>query len=221
MMPKMEKKDLKICRQIKPILCVADVMMPVMDGLEFCKELKNDEFISHIPVVLLTALSENEDKVKGYETGADGYLVKPFEPSLLKTVIENIIKSRLELKQKFSGEVESKISLLTHSPIDEEFMEKVTNLINDNLSEVDLSTEFLCDKLGVSSSKLYRKIKELTDLAPNEFIRTIRLKKSAELLKTKKYNVSEVTDLVGFNDPLYFSRCFKKQFGFPPSKLIN
>ncbi|MBZ4041074.1 hybrid sensor histidine kinase/response regulator [Flavobacterium hibisci] len=215
------EEGLKICRQIKPILCVADVMMPVMDGLEFCKELKNDEFISHIPVVLLTALGENVDKVKGYEIGADGYLVKPFEPTLLKSVIENVIKSRLDLKAKFSGEVESKVSLLTHSPIDEEFMEKITALINENLSELDLSTEFLCDKLSVSSSKLYRKIKELTDLAPNEFIRTIRLKKSAELLKTKKYNVSEVTNMVGFNDPLYFSRCFKKQFGFPPSKLIN
>lgn len=214
-------EGLEICRQIKPIICIADVMMPIMNGLEFCKELKNDEFISHIPVVLLTALSENEDKVRGYGSGADGYLVKPFDPSLLKTVIENIIKSRLELKSKFSGEVESEISLLTHSPIDEEFMKKVTGLIDENLSEVDLSTAFLCDNLGVSSSKLYRKIKELTDLAPNEFIRTIRLKKSAELLKTKKYNVSEVTSLVGFNDPLYFSRCFKKQFGFPPSKLIN
>lgn len=214
-------EGLKICRQIKPILCVADVMMPVMNGLEFCTELKKDEFISHIPVVLLTALSENEDKVKGYGIGADGYIVKPFEPSLLKTVIENIIKSRLELKEKFSGEVESKVGLLTHSPIDEEFMTKITALINDNLDEIDLSTEFLCDKLGVSSSKLYRKIKELTDLAPNEFIRTIRLKKAAQLLKTKRYNVSEVTELVGFNDPLYFSRCFKKQFGFPPSKLIN
>ncbi|MFV8325850.1 hybrid sensor histidine kinase/response regulator transcription factor [Flavobacterium sp. ZS1P14] len=215
------EEGLKICRQIKPILCVADVMMPVMGGLEFCKELKNDEFISHIPIVLLTALAENVDKVKGYDMGADGYLVKPFEPLLLKTVIENIIKSRLELKLKFSGEVESNISLLTHSPIDEEFMAKITGLINNNLSELDLSTDYLCDKMGVSSSKLYRKIKELTDLAPNEFIRTIRLKKSAELLKTKKYNVSEVTNLVGFNDPLYFSRCFKKQFGFPPSKLIN
>jgi len=214
-------EGLKICRQIKPILCVSDVMMPVMDGIEFCTELKNDEFISHIPVVLLTALSENEDKVRGYGIGADGYIVKPFEPSLLKTVIENIIKSRLDLMAKFSGEVESKVGLLTHSPIDEEFMTKITNLINDNLSEIELSTEFLCDKLGVSSSKLYRKIKELTDLAPNEFIRTIRLKKAAQLLKTKRYNVSEVTELVGFNDPLYFSRCFKKQFGFPPSKLIS
>jgi len=215
------EEGLKICKQIKPILCVADVMMPVMDGLQFCDELKKDEFISHIPVVLLTALSENEDKVKGYAIGADGYLVKPFEPSLLKTVIENIIKSRAELKLKFSGEVESNVSLLTHSPVDEEFMLKVTTLINDNLSDIDLSTEYLCDKLRISYPKLYKKIKELTDLAPNEFIRTIRLKKSAELLKTKKYNVTEVTNLVGFNDPLYFSRCFKKQFGFPPSKLIN
>ncbi len=215
------EEGLRICRQIKPIICVADIMMPVMNGLDFCKELKSDEFISHIPVVLLTALSENEDKVKGYGIGADAYLVKPFDPSLLKTVIENIIKTRLELKAKFSGEVESEIGLLTHSPIDEEFMEKVTTLINDNLSEVDLSTAYLCNELGVSSSKLYRKIKELTDLAPNEFIRTIRLKKSAQLLKTKQYNVSEVTNLVGFNDPLYFSRCFKKQFGFPPSKLIK
>ncbi|WP_304201527.1 hybrid sensor histidine kinase/response regulator transcription factor [Flavobacterium alvei] len=214
-------EGLKICRKIKPILCVADVMMPVMDGLTFCNELKKDEFISHIPVVLLTALSENEDKVKGYETGADGYLVKPFEPSLLKTVIENIIKSRAELKLKFSGEVDSKVSLLTHSPVDDEFITKVTTLINDNIGDIDLTTEFLCDKLRISYPKLYKKIKELTNLAPNEFIRTIRLKKSAELLKTKKYNVTEVTNLVGFNDPLYFSRCFKKQFGFPPSKLIN
>jgi signal transduction histidine kinase/ligand-binding sensor domain-containing protein/DNA-binding response OmpR family regulator len=174
------EEGLKICRQIKPILCVADVMMPVMDGLEFCKELKSDEFISHIPVVLLTALAENTDKVKGYDMGADSYLVKPFEPLLLKTVIENIIKSRLELKVKFSGEIESKISLLTHSPIDEEFMEKITALINDNLSEEDLSTEFLCDKLGVSSSKLYRKIKELTDLAPNEFYQNNSFKKNQQ-----------------------------------------
>ncbi|MDO7171667.1 hybrid sensor histidine kinase/response regulator transcription factor [Mariniflexile sp. AS56] len=215
------EEGLQICRQIKPILCVADVMMPVKNGLEFCKELKNDEFISHIPVILLTALSENEDKVKGYDVGADGYLVKPFDPALLKTVIVNVIKTRVELKTKFSGEVESEVGLLTHSPIDKDLMEKITHLIEEHLSNIDLTTSFLCNELGMSSSKLYRKIKELTDLAPNEFIRTIRLKKSAQLLKSKKHNVSEVTTMVGFNDPLYFSRCFKKQFGFPPSKLLK
>ena len=137
------------------------------------------------------------------------------------TVISNVIRTRLELKAKFSKEVESEVSLLTHSPLDKDFMEKVTSLIELNLSNIELTTAFLCLELGMSSSKLYRKIKELTDLAPNEFIRTIRLKKAAVLLKTKKHNVSEVTNLVGFNDPYYFSRCFKKQFGFPPSKLIN
>ncbi|QXP57567.1 response regulator [Cellulophaga sp. HaHa_2_95] len=215
------EEGLKICRKIKPMLCVADVMMPIMGGLEFCNELKNDEFISHIPVVLLTALSENEDKVKGYDVGADAYLVKPFDPSLLKSVIVNIIKTRLELKSKFSDEVESEVGLLAHSPVDKALMEQITKLIEENLDKADLTTTYLCQELGMSSSKLYRKIKELTDLAPNEFIRTIRLKKSAQLLKTKKYNVSEVTDLIGFNDPLYFSRCFKKQFGFPPSKLLK
>ncbi|GAL79941.1 DNA-binding response regulator [Algibacter lectus] len=216
------EEGLQICRQVKPILCVADVMMPVKNGIEFCEELKNDEFISHIPVILLTALSENEDKVKGgYNVGADGYLVKPFDPSLLKSIMVNIIKSRLELKTKFSDDADSEIGLLTHSPVDEVLMEKISKLIEDNISKPDLTTSFLCEELGVSSSKLYRKIKELTDLAPNEFIRTIRLKKSVQLLKTKKHNVSEVTDLIGFNDPLYFSRCFKKQFGYPPSKLLK
>jgi AraC-like DNA-binding protein len=169
----------------------------------------------------LTALTENEDKIKGYSSGADGYLAKPFDPSLLRTRINNIIKSRKELKIKFSGEAESGASMLTHSPIDEEFMDNLTKLIQNEMDNVNLDTGFLCGKLGMSSSKLYRKIKELTDLAPNEFIRTIRLKKGAQLLKTKKYNVSEVTDLIGFNDPLYFSRCFKKQFGYPPSNLIK
>ncbi|MGQ1909193.1 hybrid sensor histidine kinase/response regulator transcription factor [Marinifilum sp. RC60d5] len=215
------EEGLKICRQVKPVLCVADVMMPVMDGFQFCKELKSDESISHIPVVLLTALSDNENKIKGYKLGADAYLVKPFDPSLLKTRIDNIIKVRLELKGKFSEDAESDVNVLTHSPVDEEFMTKLTVFIEEMLSEPELTASLLCDKMGMSSSKLYRKIKELTDLAPNEFIRTIRLKKSAQLLKGKRFNVSEVATMVGFNDPLYFSRCFKKQFGYPPSKLIK
>jgi len=214
-------KALEVCRSVQPILCVADIMMPEMDGLQFCNALKNDTNISHIPIILLTALSDSDDKIRGYTSGADGYLVKPFDPSLLKTRIENIIKSRMELKRKFSGEIESEVFTLTHSPMDELFMKKVIQLIHENMGSIEMKASFLCRKLGMSSSKLYRKIKELTDLAPNEFIRTVRLKKSAQLLRTKKYNVSEVTDIVGFSDPLYFSRCFKKQFGYPPSQLIK
>ncbi|GGZ30491.1 hybrid sensor histidine kinase/response regulator [Echinicola pacifica] len=212
---------LELCQKIKPSLCVADVMMPVMDGLQFCNKLKNNPEISHIPVILLTALSDNDDKIRGYTSGADGYVVKPFDPSLLKTRIENILKSRKELKARFSAEVEGEIRALAHSTIDEEFIMEVSRLIEGKLDDPELNTDYLCKELGMSTSKLYRKIKELTELAPNEFIRTFRLKKAAQLLRTRKYNVSEVTGMIGFNDPLYFSRCFKKQFGFPPSNLTK
>lgn len=116
------EEGLQICRNIKPIICVADVMMPVMDGFEFCKTLKNDERISHIPVILLTALSDIENQIRGYKQGADGYLTKPFDPSLLKTRIQNIVKARADLKKTFSGDVESSVNVLTHSPVDEEFL---------------------------------------------------------------------------------------------------
>ena len=215
------KEGLQVCRKIKPDLCVVDVMMPIMDGFKFVEELKADENISNTAIVMLTALSENENKIKGYSIGVDGYLVKPFDASLLKTRIENILKIRFNLKQQFSGEVESDVTALAHSQIDVELISRLTELIKENISNPDLSSTFLCEQLAMSSSKLYRKIKQLTDLSPNEFIRTVRLKKSAILLKTKNHNVSEVATMVGFNDPLYFSRVFKKQFGYSPSKLIK
>ena len=215
------EKGLQLCKQIKPVLCVTDVMMPGMNGYEFCEILKKSEAISHIPVILLTALSENDDKIKGYAAGADAYLSKPLDPYLLKTRMENIIRTRSDLKARFSREIEGEASDLAHSPVDVEFIKKLSGFIEDNINNPELSTALVCRETGMSSSKLYRKLKELTDLAPNEYIRTVRLKKSAQLLKTKKYNVSEVTFMVGFNDPLYFSRCFKKQFGFPPSNLLG
>lgn len=215
------EKGLQLCKQIKPVLCVTDVMMPGMNGYEFCETLKKSEAISHIPVILLTALSESDDRIKGYDAGADAYLSKPLDPYLLRTRMENIIRTRSELKAKFSREVEGEAHDLAHSPADEEFIRKLSGFIEENINNPELSTALVCRETGMSSSKLYRKLKELTDLAPNEYIRTVRLKKSAQLLKTKRYNVSEVTFMVGFNDPLYFSKRFKKQFGFPPSDLLK
>ena len=215
------KEGLEICKTIKPVLCVVDVMMPVMDGFKFVEALKADENISHTAIILLTALAENENRIKGYKIGVDGYLVKPFDPTLLKSRIDNVIKIHFDLKQRFSGIAESDVMTLAHSQIDINLVSKIKEVIENNLSEPNLSPSFISEKMAMSSSKLYRKIKQLTDLSPNEFIRTIRLKKSAELLKTKNYNVSEVSDMVGFNDPLYFSRVFKKQFGYAPSKLIK
>ena len=214
-------EGLNLCRKIKPALCVVDAMMPVMGGFQFVEALKNDDDISHTALIMLTALSENENKIKGYNLGVDEYMVKPFDPSLLKTRIDNIIKTRSELKQRFSGEIESDVSTLTHSQLDIDLISNITDLIEQNISDPELTANFLCSELGMSSSKLYRKIKQLTDLSPNEFIRTVRLKKAAQLLKMRNYNVSEVADKVGFNDPLYFSRCFKKQFGYSPSRLIK
>lgn len=215
------KEGLVICRKVKPILCVVDVMMPIMDGFEYVEEVKKDENLSHTAIVLLTALAENENRIKGYSLGVDGYLVKPFDPFLLKTRIENIIKTHSELKQRFSGEVESEVSSLAHSQIDIDFISKVKDVIEASVSNPDLTDKYLCDEMGMSSSKLYRKIKQLTDLTPKEFGRTLRLKKSVQLLKTKEYNVSEVAHMVGFNDPLYFSKCFKTQFGDSPSKYLK
>ncbi|AWW00771.1 hybrid sensor histidine kinase/response regulator [Arcticibacterium luteifluviistationis] len=215
------KEGLDVCRRVKPVLCVVDVMMPIMDGFEFVEELKNDENISHTAVVLLTALAENENRIKGYKIGVDGYLVKPFDPTLLRTRIDNIIKIHFDLKQKFSGEAEADVISLAHSQIDIDLISSIKDLVEKNINNPELTSGLLCKELAMSSSKLYRKIKQLTDLSPNEFIRTVRLKKSAVLLKTKKHNVTEVAEMVGFNDPLYFSRCFKKQFGTAPSELMK
>ncbi|MDO3695639.1 two-component regulator propeller domain-containing protein [Wenyingzhuangia sp. chi5] len=215
------QEGLELCRKVRPALCVADVMMPVMDGFDFVEALKSDENISNTAVILLTALAENENRIKGYEIGVDDYLVKPFDPFVLKSRIDNIIKTHFNLKQKFSGEVETDVITLAHSQIDIDLITEIKELIDEHMGNSDLTMGFLCETLAMSTSKLYRKITQLTDMSPSEFIRTIRLKKSAELLKTKKYNVSEVANMVGFNDPLYFSRCFKKQFGIAPSTLIK
>lgn len=148
-------------------------------------------------------------------------MIKPFDSSVLKIRIDNSIKTRAELKQRFSEEVEADVSTLTHPQLDIDFILQVTILIKENITNLYLTASFLCDTLGISTSKLYRKIKLLTDLAPNEFIRTGQLKKATTLLKSKNHNVSESADMVGFNDPMYFSRCFKKQFGYWSSKLMK
>ena len=213
------KVGLEKCKEIKPIMCIVDVMMPVMDGLEFCTTLKNDVLISHIPVVLLTALAEDENKIKGYKAGADGYIGKPFEPEVLSATIQSIISNRKRLKEQFSSEGTTEIDYVSHSPADEVFMNDLKTMLDNQIEDPNLMIKDICEELGMSASKLYRKLKEITDLSPNEFIRTMRLKKATVLLKSKQYNVSEVAVMVGFNDPLYFSRCFKKQFGISPSQF--
>ena len=204
-----------------PDLVISDVMMDKMDGFQFCSMLKNDPEISHIPVILMTALASVENKMTGYKTGADDYITKPFEPELLKIRIKNILENIEKERKRFRNELNFSAIELTRSKIDEDFINKVTELLEGNLEKTDFDIDSVCRNLAVSSSQLYRKIKSITGLSPNEYIRNYRLKKAAILLKETNLNVSEIAYKVGFNDALYFSKCFKKMFGTSPTSYFS
>lgn len=204
-----------------PDLIVCDVMMPVMDGLELCKKLKTDERTSHIPVILLTAKSSHIHQVDGLETGADSYVTKPFNFDLLLLNIRNLLRSRQTMRQKFSQEVNLQPQNITVNTVEHAFMVKIVQYIEDRMSEEDFSVPELAAYIGMSQPVLYKKIRAITDLSVNDFIKTVRLKKAAQLFAQKTYNVSEVSYLVGFNDPKYFSREFRKQYGQTPKEYVN
>jgi DNA-binding response OmpR family regulator len=210
-------EGLKICQSENPDLVISDVMMENMDGIQFCKSLKSTPEISHIPVILMTALASVENKLTGYKVGADDYITKPFEPELLKIRVKNILGNIQKAKMGFRNNLNVSAKELTISKIDEDFMQQVILLLEKNIDNSEFDIDSFCKNIGVSSSQLYRKIKSITGLSPNEFIRTYRLKKAAHLITESNLNISEIAYKVGFNDALYFSKCFKKQFGTTPS----
>ncbi len=201
-----------------PDIIISDVMMPKMDGYQLCAKLKSDTRTSHIPVILLTAKAESDDKISGLELGADEYIIKPFEMNELKVRIKNLIEQRKRLHNHFkaTGLIELDESSITST--DKKFLQNVYNSINENLSDSGFSVEGLSQKIGISRSVLHKKLVSLIGEPPVELIRRIRLTKSAELIKKKFGNLSEISLEVGFNNPAYFSECFKKQFGVPPSQ---
>ena len=196
-----------------PDLIVSDVMMPKMDGFELCKRIKTDERTSHIPVILLTAKAAKQDKLDGYEIGADDYIMKPFEPDELSARIKNLIIQRKKLQEHFkkNGVVEFEQSHITS--VDKKFLQKVLDRITQHISDSSFSVELLSEDLGISRSVVHRKILSLTGETPGDLIRRIRLNKAAELIKKKFGNLSEIALEVGFNNPAHFSESFKKQFG--------
>ena len=226
------QQGLAIANEIVPDLIVSDVMMPVMNGLEFCQRVKSGTATSHIPVILLTARALSQHQIEGYESGADAYITKPFSADLLLARISNLLKSRLQLKNLFaitpieprdSGDVVSPPELggagggLNESV--DPFLIKFRDFIEQNLSDSDLSVETVGAELGLSRVQLYRKVKALTGQSPVELLRTARLQKGRELLQTTDKNVSEVAYEVGFTAPSYFTKCFKDEFGISPSDL--
>jgi len=201
-----------------PDLIISDIMMPVMDGFQLCEKLKTDERTSHIPVILLTAKAAKEDKIEGYETGADEYLMKPFEPDELRARIKNLIGQRKRLHKYFQSKGIFDLSQQKITSVDKKFLQKVFDVIMSRISDSSFNVEFLADELLVSRSVLHRKILSLTGETPGELIRRIRLNKAAELIKQGFGNLSEIALEVGFNNPAYFSEAFKKQFGIAPSQ---
>ena len=203
-----------------PDLIISDVMMPIMNGEEMCGILKSDIETSHIPVILLTALGTREDILRGLQTKADMHIVKPFDLTVLKANISNLLENREFIRKKLkqaSMEMEPPAEdILLPSGLDKEFIQKVTTFIKENL-EGDLTVDTLCAEMNMSRTSFYNKIKALTGIPPNEFIRNIRMQEAAILLKTQQYTVAEVSDRMGFADPKYFADTFKKFYGVPPS----
>jgi DNA-binding response OmpR family regulator/anti-sigma regulatory factor (Ser/Thr protein kinase) len=201
-----------------PDLIVSDVMMPKMDGFKLCEKLKNDERTSHIPVILLTAKAAKQDKIEGYETGADDYIMKPFEPDELRARIKNLIEQRVRLHEHFQKRGIFELDQTKITPVDKRFLQKAYEIITQNISDSSFSIETLARNLCVSKSLLRKKIVSLTGEPPVELVKRIRLKKAAELIEKNFGNLSEIALEVGFNNPAYFSECFKNQFGKSPSQ---
>jgi transcriptional regulator GlxA family with amidase domain len=190
-------------------------MMPVMDGMECCRRLKEGVNTSHIPVMMLTAYAADEPQIEGYEAGADSYISKPFSSELLLARLANLIEGRSRLKSIFGDSLP--LAKEDISDIDRDFVGRLREVIEENIDDTSLSVETLGEKMCLSRVQLYRKIKALTGYSPNEYIRTARLKKASYLLATTDSTVSEIAYSVGFSSPSYFAKCYKEYFGQSPA----
>ncbi len=207
---------LEVARKRMPDLILSDIMMPVMDGVEFCLKLKQDLAISHIPVIMITARSSFAHIQEGFQSGADDYITKPFSSDLLLLKVKNMLATRERMKALFSKRFSSESLGISVVSADEGFMQKMSEFIQTNLSNPDLNIDLFCREVGVSRANLYRKMKALTGLSANEYIRNIRLETGARLLKETDLTVAEVSERVGFNSPAYFSSCFKSLYKIAP-----
>lgn len=208
---------LELCLSNHIDLVVSDIMMPVMDGMEFCEKLKADDRINHILVILLTAKSSTESKVTSYEKGADAYITKPFEMRELETRIEALLSTRKRLLKKLRKGVDLSPSAIEVTSLDEKFLKRVLSYIEENIGHTEFTVEMLAHEVGMSQLHLNKKLKVLVGQTANAFIRNIRLKRAAQLLAKNRYSVNEVMYEVGFIDAKYFRTCFKKEFGITPS----
>lgn len=215
------KRGIEIASENSPELIISDVMMPVMDGFEFCKKIKTDIQTSHIPVILLTAKASGESKIEGLETGADDYLTKPFNSRELLVRVKNLLESRRILKEKFSKDINVKPANLVVNKLDEEFLDKAFKVAEKNIENPDFDSEQFANEMFLSRSQFHRKLQAITGQAPGEFVRIFRLKKAANLLLEKNLSITQIAFEVGFNSPSHFTKAFKQMFNCLPSEYIN
>lgn len=211
------KSGLKKAMATLPDLVISDLMMPQMDGMSLCLKLKSDERTSHIPVIILTARSDQEQKVEGFETGADDYLTKPFERKELLARVKNLIRQRNLLREKFSTEFILQPGNINITSIEERFLHKVGEFIEINLSDEFFGVPELQQKMMVSKTQLHRKMKALTGMSPGEYIRNYRLKRAAQIIADHGDNITQIAYAVGFSNLSYFAKCFKELYGVAPS----
>jgi len=215
------KEALRLLKEEAIHLVISDVMMPVMDGFELCKIIKTDFEYSHIPVVLLTAKNTLQSKIEGLELGADAYIEKPFSPEYLQVQIANLLANRAKIREYFASSPLIHIKSMAHTRADELFLEQLNQVIYNNLEDTELDVEKLAQRVNMSRPTLYRKIKSISNLTPNELINITRLKKAAELLAEGTYKIYEVSDMVGFSTQTSFGRNFHKQFGMTPTEYLT
>jgi DNA-binding response OmpR family regulator/two-component sensor histidine kinase len=208
-------------REVIPDLIISDIMMPIMDGYELCRILKNDEKTSHIPVILLTAKASSESKLQGLETGADDYLIKPFDSKELLVRVKNLIALRQKLRERFSREVVLKPGDIAITPMDEVFLQRVQSVVEQHLDEEEFSVEILGQEVGMSRTQIHRKLRALIDQSASQFVRSMRLQRAVDLLNQKAGTVAEIAYMVGFNSQAYFTKCFHEQFGCSPKEFSS
>lgn len=215
------EEALKSLENLKPDIIISDVMMPVMDGIELCKRIKRDINLSHIPVILLTARTDTASKIAGLENGADVYIEKPVSVSYLYAQMVSLLENRNKLRCLFSEKPFTPINTLTETQADEKWFNRLNEIIQENISNTEFSVDQLTRSVNMSRTLLYAKVKAVTGLTPNEFIRLVRLRKAAEYLAGNEYKINEICYMVGFNSPSYFAKCFQNQFGVLPKDFIN
>jgi YesN/AraC family two-component response regulator len=214
------KIGLNKIQMLMPDLVIADIMMPVIDGIEMTRLIKQDERVSHIPVIILTGRASAESKIEGLSTRADDYVVKPFNVAELKLRIRNLIDTRKKLREKFSKELVVNPGEIVTTSADEKFLIKALKAVEENMSTDEFGTAEFCIAVNMSRANVHRKLKALTGQSTTEFIRTIRLKRAAQLLLQKTGSVSEIAYETGFNNLSYFTRCFKEVYGVIPSEYV-